>query len=106
MQGLAAAQKLFDRQIPASTSQADRDEQIGTISRVEQSRIFADLLADDSLRLKIADDIPGWISTETMAEIVLGVLKGEMKQVRELLLAELDEAVKREAESIALYLVE
>lgn len=102
----AVAQKLFDRAIPTFTSQADRDEQIAKLSAAEQAHIYASLLTNDELAFKISDDMPGWISTEKMAKMVRATLSGDMDTVREILLSELDEAVKREAESVALESVE
>jgi hypothetical protein len=102
----AVAQRVFDRTIPDFASEADRQERIGQLSEQEEARIYACLLTDDELAQKISDDIPGYMDTETITQMVRAALSGDAAKVRELLMVELDGAVKREAESIALDAVE
>lgn len=102
MQGLAAAHRIFDRAIPSLHSEAERQEQINVLSQAEEAHIYASLLTNDELAHKISDDMPGYMDTETVMQMVRAALSGDAGRVREILLAELDEAVKREAESIAI----
>jgi hypothetical protein len=102
----AIAQRIFDRQIPNFTSQADRDEQIAKAAQSEEVRIYAELSLDKALLYKIADDIPGNISTEACVAMTLAALSGDFQKVGQIWLAQADEAVKREAEAVAINEVE
>lgn len=98
----ARAQSIFDRLEVTARSIAEIDEQTAKVSAQEEKRIYASLLTNDELAQKISDDIPGYMDTETIVLMVRAALSGDSEKVRDLLMSELDDAVKREAESIAI----
>jgi len=97
----AAAQRNVDRALPDFASEAERQEKIVAAAKDEAKQIWRALPANDALALKICDDIPSYLDTITIVQIVRLSIAGDMDKVRELILQSADAAVQREAEGIA-----
>lgn len=101
MNGLAQAERNLDRMVPDFKSEADRQELIAKHALYESKHIVAWLGKDDELAAKVCDDIPGNLMTDKAVAMTRAALQGDANQLLTLWLAELDGAVKREAETRA-----
>lgn len=106
MNGLAQAERNFDRIAPDFRAEAERQDLIAKAALYESRVIVATLGRDDELAAKVCDDIPGNLMTPTAVEMTRAALKGDATKLLALWLAELDGAVKREAETRAEQLVD
>ena len=100
------AERLFQR---AFHSEADRQDLIAKKARGIEQSIYASLMKDNAEALEIAGCVIGFMEDETMAHMLRCTLTGDISGAnvtRQLLMIEIDAAVRRTAELRAIREVE
>jgi hypothetical protein len=101
------SERIFNRQI--LHSEASRQEYIGKKAKSIEKDIYAALMSDDAEADEIGECVASFMSTETMRHMVRCTLSSGPAAagvLRQLMLIEIDAAVKRTAELRAIRHVE